>query len=220
MNNEKIQNIVVGPVATNCWIYAYADNKAAVIDTGDEADAIISAINKSSLTPVYILLTHGHFDHICASQQIADAFSGIKLAVHRLDSGFLGPDARGAHMKSVEAAVGVASLMDVLWKETPCADILLDEGSEIGPFTVLHLPGHSPGSCAYWDKEAKILFSGDTLFAGAWGRTDLPGGNEEQIFESLRRLGSMDADIAVYPGHGETTTIGREKQMTNSVTHF
>jgi len=213
MNKAQIINIVVGPVATNCWIYAYGDNRAAVIDPGDEADKIISALKKSSLTPEYILLTHGHFDHICAVQEVMDAFSGkIKIGIHNLDGEYLGPDARGVHRKSIESAMGAASLMDAFWKETPSADILFDEGSEIGPFTVLLVPGHSPGSSAFWDKEAKILFSGDTLFAGAYGRTDLPGGNERQIFKSLKRLSAMDPGITVYPGHGEITTIGREKR--------
>jgi len=214
MDKQKIINLVVGPVATNCWIYAYGDNKAAVIDPGDEAQQIIGALRKSSLTPEYILLTHGHFDHICAVRQLVDAYDGkIKIAIHALDSEYLGPASRGIHQKSVESAMGIASLLDTLWKESPCADILLNEGSEIGPFTVLHVPGHSPGSCAFWDREAKILFSGDTLFAGTYGRTDLPGGNEKQLFKSLKRLSELDADIAVYPGHDSATTIGRERMQ-------
>jgi len=101
--------------------------------------------------------------------------------------------------------------MDAYWTEMPPADILLEEGSSIGPFTVLHLPGHSPGSAAFWDKGAGVLFSGDTLFAGAYGRTDLPGGNEQDMFASLRRLSGMDGSIKVYPGHGEPTTIEDER---------
>jgi len=212
MNKEKVTNLVVGPVSTNCWIYAY-DGKAAIIDPGDEADRIISAVKKSSLDPSYILLTHGHFDHIMAIQQIIDAFPNqIKVAIHSDDAQYLGPDSYEAHRLSVNAAIGAASFMDMFWKETPSPDIILGEGSEIGPFTVLHLPGHSPGSAAFWDKEAKIIFTGDTLFAGAYGRTDLPGGNERQIFESLKRLSSMDTSITVYPGHGDITTIGQEKR--------
>jgi len=214
MKKEKIINLIVGPVATNCWIYNYSGIKAAIIDPGDEAEKIISALQKSSLEPEYILLTHGHFDHLCAAHQIMDAYSGkIKLAIHSQDADYVGPDSYSVHEKSIKSAMGDLSLMNIFWKETPPADILLNDGTEIGPFTVIHVPGHSPGSCAFWDKEAKILFSGDTLFAGTYGRTDLPGGNEKQIFESLRRLFTMDRDIAVYPGHGGSTTIGREKGM-------
>jgi len=88
---------------------------------------------------------------------------------------------------------------------------LLEEGSTIGPFTVLHVPGHTPGCAAFWDKEQKVLFTGDTLFQRGYGRTDLPGGNEKDLVKSLNRLFSMDPDIKVYPGHGESTTIGQEK---------
>ena len=94
----------------------------------------------------------------------------------------------------------------------PPADILLSDGDKIGSLTVLHLPGHTPGSSAFWDKEEGVLFSGDVLFEDGWGRTDLPGGNDGQMKESLRRLFKMDRGIRVFPGHGELTTIGREAE--------
>jgi glyoxylase-like metal-dependent hydrolase (beta-lactamase superfamily II) len=108
--------------------------------------------------------------------------------------------------------MGDSSLFGGFGENLPSPDILLEEGATIGPFTVLHLPGHTQGSAAFWDKEAKVLFTGDTLFEAAYGRTDLPGGNDEQMIASLRRLFAMDADINVYPGHGGATTIGRERE--------
>jgi len=128
-----------------------------------------------------------------------------------MDSEYLGPDSFDVHKKSMKAAMGDTSLMDAFWTEMPPADILLEEGSVVGPFTVLHLPGHSPGSAAFWDKGEGVLFSGDTLFAGTCGRTDLPGGSEKDMMASLRRLSEMDGSIKVYPGHGETTTIEDER---------
>jgi len=213
MSEEKIINLTVGPLATNCWIYRYNGNNAAIIDPGDESDAIISTLLRLRLVPKYILLTHGHFDHICAVPYLVAAFPGkIKVAIHSMDSKYLGADSYEIHKESMKAAMGDTSLIDAYWSDMPHADILLEEGSVIGPFNVLHLPGHSQGSVGFWDKNAGNLFAGDTLFAGGgYGRTDLPGGSEKEIIKSLRRLFDMDGSIKVYPGHGDTTTIDDEK---------
>jgi len=214
MSKEKIIKLKVGPIETNCWIYPLADGTSAIIDPGDDSDIIISALLKSQLKPKYILLTHGHFDHICAVPYLVKAFPGkFQIAIHSHDSEYLGPESLNIHKESMTAAIGDTSLLDLSWSEMPPADILLEEGSTIGPFTVLHLPGHTPGSIAFWDKEAGVLFSGDTLFADGYGRTDLPGGDASAIAASLRRLFTLDSNIEVYPGHGGITTIGREKAL-------
>jgi glyoxylase-like metal-dependent hydrolase (beta-lactamase superfamily II) len=212
MQGKKIFQLIVGPIATNCWIYPLSDEKAAVIDPGDEADLIISTLRKLNLCPDFIILTHGHFDHIGAVPSLVDAFSSVspQIAIHRLDSEYLGPDSYKVHSQSIKAAMGDISFIEKKKKKMPAADLLLEEGGTIGPLTVLHLPGHTPGSAAFWDKEEGVLFTGDTLFEDSWGRTDLPGGNEGQIMASLKRLFKMNPNIKVYPGHGNTTTIGRE----------
>jgi len=209
MSKNNITQLIVGPIATNCWIYHFGKNEAAIIDPGDEAEKIASTLKRLSLVPTFILLTHGHFDHIAAVPLLAKTFD-LKIAIHRLDSDYLGPNAYKTQSQSVKAALGDTSFIDASWNNFPPADILLEDGDKVGPFTVLHLPGHSPGSAAFWDKEEKVLFSGDTLFKGTWGRTDLPGGSEEQIYASLRRLLAMDASLNVYPGHDRVTTIARE----------
>jgi glyoxylase-like metal-dependent hydrolase (beta-lactamase superfamily II) len=215
MSEKNIINLVVGTIETNCWIYPINEKEAAIIDPGDEADRIISALKKLGLAPGYILLTHGHFDHINAVPDLLEKLTPVpKVAIHRLDAEFLGPGAYNVHSVSIKAAMGSSSFIDTFWRDLPPADILLEEGSVIGPFTVLHLPGHSPGSAAFWDREAGVLFSGDTLFNYAYGRTDLPGGDENALFASLRRLFEMDGNIEVYPGHGSTTTIELEKRQT------
>jgi len=213
---ENIIHLVVGPIVTNCWIYKFNSGEAeyaAVIDPGDEAEKIIAALKENSLIPKYILLTHGHFDHIGAVAQLKKTFAdGIQIAIHREDAKYIGLDAFNIQKQSLKAAMGDDSLLNSLWHETPPEDIVLEEGSEIGPFTVLHTPGHSRGSVCFWDKSAGVLFSGDTLFLRGYGRTDLPDSNGEQLFQSLGRLLSMDGNIAVYPGHGRATSIGREKE--------
>ena len=215
MSKKNITQLIVGPIETNCWIYPLGEKEAAIIDPGDEAGRIIVNLKKLSLVPKFILLTHGHFDHIAALPQLVQSFAEVnpQIAIHRLDAEYLGPGAYASHSVSMKAAMGSTAFLDALWNDMPPPDHLLDEGSVVGPFTVLHLPGHTQGSVAFWDKEENALFSGDTLFEGNYGRTDLPGGNEAAIFSSLRRLFSMDADIDVYPGHGRKTKIGREVGM-------
>jgi glyoxylase-like metal-dependent hydrolase (beta-lactamase superfamily II) len=160
------------------------------------------------LRPRYILLTHGHFDHIAALPALAAYAGDPIIAIHRDDRDYLGLKARQIHRVSFSAAAGNAAYVDALWETMPEAGELLNEGSVIGPLTTLHLPGHSPGSAAFYDKSAGILFSGDTLFQGGYGRTDLPGGSWPQLRQSLGRLFTLDRSIRVYPGHGGTTTIG------------
>ena len=210
---KNITHLIVGAIETNCWIYPINGNEAALIDPGGEADKIIAALKKNSLAPRYIVLTHGHFDHIAALAAVAKAFESCEpvIAIHSLDAEYLGPDSYPIHCRSITAAAGNTSYVDAFWEcPPPAAGRLLEEGDTLGPFTVLHVPGHSPGSIALWDREAGNLFTGDTLFKGAYGRTDLPGGNEDDIFASLRRLFALDGAINVYPGHGYVTTIDKE----------
>jgi glyoxylase-like metal-dependent hydrolase (beta-lactamase superfamily II) len=208
-----IELLVVGAIATNCWIYSRDDGgECAVIDPGADPDVIISRLKRLNLRPRYILLTHGHFDHIAALPDLADAYKDAPpiIAIHRDDGQYLGPGAYETHRVSFTAAAGDSGYVDALWKDMPPADQLLTEGSVIGPFTTLHLPGHSEGSVGFLDGAAKVLFSGDTMFRGDCGRTDLPGGSWPKIQQSLRRLSTLDPAIAVYPGHGPKTSIGDE----------
>jgi len=217
MQKMKVERLTVGQLATNCWLYQLGEKEAAVIDPGDEADVIISALKKLDLFPSYILLTHGHFDHIAAVPELAALECKPKIAIHRLDSQYLGKDCYAAHSISIKAAMGDASFIDAFLpagkRELPEPDILLEEGDTVGPLTVMHLPGHTQGSAAFWNKDEGIIFSGDTLFKSGYGRTDLPGGNEIDISKSLRRLFKMDGNIRICPGHGGTTTISRETSL-------
>ena len=207
---HKIHHIIVGGIATNCWIYPLDKDSCAVIDPGEEGDRIIAFLDQLKLFPSLILLTHGHFDHIAAVPALVSHYSTIEVAIHAADAHYLGPDSYAHHSHSFGIAAGDTAYLDALWEDMPPTGRTLAEGDSVGPFTVLHLPGHTAGSIALWDKEAGTLFSGDTLFRGDYGRSDLPGGSEEQLFASLKRLFSLDAGIQVYPGHGPATSIGHE----------
>ena len=216
---KKIDSIVVGDIGTNCWLYALEDEPdisgkqfCAVIDPGDEAARIIDRLKALSWFPRYVFLTHGHFDHLAGLPDLLEQYS-ITIGIHRLDADYLGKNALAVHRKSIRAAGGDPAFVDTLWKPLPDADILFEEGDTAGPFKILHVPGHSRGSVCFYDEKAGVLFSGDTLFRANWGRTDLPGGNETQIYQSLARLLSMKKETVVCPGHGPATTIGNEEGL-------
>lgn len=221
MEQKIISRIIVGDISTNCWIYPLSESSlsghnippgftgCALIDPGDEADSIVAHLGQLQFVPLYILLTHGHLDHIAAIPALVAEY-GALVAIHQADAECLGPDSYPVHYRSITAAGGTAAYIDAHWEKMPPPDKKLEEGDIIGPFTVLHLPGHTAGSIGLWDREAKVLFSGDTLFYSDYGRTDLPGGNEAQLFASLKRLFAMDPDTGVFPGHGPSTSIGKE----------
>lgn len=233
---NKIEQIVVGGIETNCWLYALeADESVAstdataeesagkqpciVIDPGEEAGIIASRLGELNWFPAYIFLTHGHIDHIAAIPELLGTIKKSggaipKIGIHPLDAHYLGEKSLKAHQDCMIAAGGSAAYVNTLWKPMPEADLLFAEGETAGPFRILHLPGHTPGSVGFYDEKNNVLFSGDTLFRGSWGRTDLPGGNEAELVQSLKRLLLMNKDTVVFPGHGPVTKIKDEQQLT------
>lgn len=186
----------VGELATNCYILVdETEKKAAVIDPGDEADRILAELNKLDAQVEYILLTHGHFDHIGAVVQLHQALPQTKVYLHRADS-------RGTGFHVVPLADQVADLL------------YYDDGDTLtlGSLTihVIHTPGHTPGGVTL--RVEDVLFTGDTLFAGSMGRSDFPGGNTAQLFASLKKLAQLEGDYRVLPGHDMTTTLDRERR--------
>ncbi len=192
----KIKSMQVGELATNCYILVdETEKKAAVIDPGDEADRILAELNKLDAQVEYILLTHGHFDHIGAVVQLHQALPQTKVYLHRADS-------RGTGFHVVPLVDQVADLL------------YYDDGDTLilGSLTihVIHTPGHTPGGVTLQVED--VLFTGDTLFYGSMGRSDFPGGNTAQLFASLKKLAQLEGDYQVLPGHDMTTTLDRERR--------
>ncbi len=205
----RIHPLTVGPLQACCYLLAPDDGaEAAVVDPGGDAHLIIEQLRYRELTPRYILLTHGHIDHIEAVAEMKRAFPDAQLCIHRADAPML-----------CDEGAALAAWIHIPLE--PCEpDRLLEDGDALtlGPDTieVIHTPGHTPGGVALLvrrEGQPAIVFSGDTLFAGGIGRTDFPGGRYQQLIESIRtRLFALPDDTLVYPGHGEPTTIGEERR--------
>ena len=192
----KIKSIQVGELATNCYILIDdAEKKAAVIDPGDEADRILAELRGLDAQVEYILLTHGHYDHIGAVAQLHEALPQTKVYLHKADS-------RGTGFHVVPPADQVADL-----KYYGDGDTLALGSLAIH---VIHTPGHTPGGVTL--RVGDALFTGDTLFAGSMGRSDFPGGNTQQLFASLKKLAQLEGDFQVLPGHDRATTLDRERR--------
>ena len=203
---ERLQR-VVGPIATNVHVLADARSREAIaIDTATPCLAwIADELAARDWTVKLIVSTHGHWDHIGDNAAVAE-HTGADIAVHPLDRERLtDPQPIWAPFEIVPSIPAVE----------------LAEGGEIRfgeiRLTVLHTPGHTEGSVCLLDRDGGLLFSGDTLFAGGWGRVDLPGGDPAAMAASLGRLTELEDAVQVFPGHGAATTIGRERAWLEMV---
>ncbi|MCR5767311.1 MAG: MBL fold metallo-hydrolase [Lachnospiraceae bacterium] len=200
-----VRELEVGPLGTNCYIVYSGENadRAAVIDPGDEPEKISRLLMELGLGVEAILLTHGHFDHIGGVSGLLERFGDAKLYACRSEDALL-------HDPMLNCSAMVRN------PHTVNADVLIDDGEIVNvagvKFRVIATPGHTAGSICFYSEEEKIMFSGDTLFCGSMGRTDLPTGDSGTLAASLRRLKEFPEETVVYPGHGPQTTIGDEKR--------
>lgn len=203
----KILQLRVGMVGTNCYIVFDEDTKiGAVIDPGADAKAILKAAEQAEVSIVWVLLTHGHFDHILAVHDVQKA-TGAKLAIHKEDLWMLGAEKLANSMRSFGLSRGAYEELK--------PDVLAEEGTEIAvgnlTATYLHTPGHTPGSSCI--QVGDVLFTGDTLFRHECGRCDLEGGDFQKMLQSLKRLSEIPENLHVLPGHEGASTLDEERHM-------
>jgi len=195
---DTIERLVVGPLATNCYILKSGD-ELAVVDPGGEAELILEKVRELGGSVKYVIDTHGHVDHIAANREVVKA-TGAELLIHELDAKLLATPDRN-----------LSSLMGMKLT-SPAPSRLLKDGDKVlvgeDEMTVLSTPGHTPGGICLLAPE--YAFTGDTLFLDSTGRTDFPGGSDEQMQESLDKLQTvLRKDTMLYPGHGEPGRFGR-----------
>lgn len=195
---------MLGVCQTNCYfVYREGSSKVIFIDPADYGEQIFQAMKNNGFEVAAILLTHGHFDHIWGCSKLRQLTSAPVYAYEGEEDVLLSSDL------NVSAGAGRAC--------TVKANTLLKDGEEVTiegmTFKVIATPGHTQGSCCYYFEEAGMLISGDTLFEESVGRTDLPTGSMGTLVRSVKeKLFELPDDVVVYPGHGESTTIGHEKQ--------
>jgi len=201
----RVQTVVVGPFAVNCYLlWNEATREGVIIDPGAEVDAIKTEMDQINMTPRAILLTHGHGDHIAAVRELVEEYS-LPLYI-----------GAGEETLLADSHANVSAYFDQPVSAPP-PDHLLKDGDTIRPagirLAVLSTPGHTAAGVCYFEEEAGRLFSGDTLFAGGIGRVDLPGGDFKQLLNSInRQILRLPNSVLVYPGHGPATTVGEERE--------
>lgn len=203
--------MTLGMVETNCYLIWNKESREAIlIDPADDAAQIEKIIRERELSLQALLLTHGHFDHVLAAAALRKIFSvplcAAETEAETLRNPELNGDARWLQQ-------GLSLTADRLFHDKENLAFL---GTKI---EVLFTPGHTEGSCCYYFPAEKLLFSGDTLFQGSFGRVDLPGGNMTSLKHSLDRLFKLPADTLVFPGHMGQTSIG-EEQKSNPIVYY
>ena len=202
----SVTRMVVGYVSTNCYIVSdTALGECVIVDPGDNAGGIAAKLDELKVRPIAIMLTHGHFDHIMAVPELLERYKGIPVYAYKAEEVLLSDAAvnESKGFKRPTVITGVHYLEDN------------EEIELLGvKWRVISTPGHTVGSCCYYIEEAGILFSGDTLFDGDCGRTDLATGDTNAIIHSIRDvLMKLPDETQVLPGHESLTTIGRERRF-------
>lgn len=195
---------VVGPIQTSIYVVGCRQtNQAVIIDAGGNANGLLEAIDSRDWELSEVWLTHAHVDHVAGLNDVKDA-QDVPILLHEADKPIY------------EAAVQQGMMFGFDIEPLPTVDQYVEEGEvvNVGNLSaqVMWLPGHSPGSVAFYFEEQGLFFGGDVVFAGSIGRIDLPGADPDAMKESLQRVKQLPDDTVIFPGHGPKTTVGQEKR--------
>jgi glyoxylase-like metal-dependent hydrolase (beta-lactamase superfamily II) len=215
-----VERVIVGPWKTNCYIYSSTKKECIIIDPGGDEVEIAARVDVLNMVPVGIALTHGHVDHVAALGRLREGYAsrGYKLpiAINPGDRRFLGSGGLETHRESLEhLGLDEVSFFGEDSSALPKADVRLKDGDRVFnmELVVLETPGHTPGSVCFYAEKEGILFSGDTLFFDGVGRTDMPGGSEKKLRESIQgKIAVLPPETRVFSGHGPFTTVERERR--------
>ena len=197
----KIRTFMVGYMGTNCYFLTGKENsKCVIVDPGANAQLLLDKLKENNQTLSYIILTHGHFDHLLALEELR-TITGAPLYIHKKDNEML-----------LDPKKSLTTYVNIETPQRPAEHFfddgdILDVGGE--ELRVMHTPGHTPGSCCFFT--GRSILSGDTLFREGTGRYDLWGGNYKELRASLAKLAALEGDYKIYPGHGPSTTLEYEK---------
>jgi len=210
--HPQVEGFTLGPFATNCYVVTPATTTAAgkptpcwIVDASFDPAEMIEHIRQHGLKPQALILTHTHVDHIAGIRDILAAFPGLSVLVHPEEAAWLGdPILNLSAMMGQPVTAGEPTGM-----LRECDTLTLGGDS----WQMLHTPGHSPGGITLYHEPSRQAIVGDSLFSGSIGRTDFPGSDHETLIRSIQsRLYTLPDDTRIYPGHGPTSTIGREKK--------
>lgn len=217
-----VERIIVGPLFTNAYIVATSKKGCVLIDPGADVDHICARLDMLNMKPHAIILTHGHLDHTSAAGELKRKFVGIPVCIHPNDAVMLDESSRKQHVESFRGLTADAEdAVDRLYRALPKPDVLLQDGEAVPEtdLTVIHTPGHTPGSVCYYSEQRAVLFSGDTLYLSA-GTDEPPGGDQDQLIESITvRLFGLPKETRIFPGHGPISSLERE-MLNNSALRF
>lgn len=214
MNKINMKIITVGPLEVNCYIiWDRQKNIGVVMDPGAESERIEKEIKKLGIEIKYIINTHGHFDHVGGIKKLKSLLN-VENGMHEMDAPLLNEASKSATFFGLKTE----------HQDPPDFNFSDDEELKVTDdliIKVLHTPGHTQGGVCFYVATEKIVITGDTLFAGSIGRTDLPGGNLSVLINSiLTKLLNLDDDVVAFPGHGPKTTIGSERKLNPYILEY